>query len=174
MWFRKWHKQFAKFSPLVNFHSKVSKLGLWWDPFAQSRKFMSLKCTEELCAMIMKNDRKDKEELFCHFKIDLRNLTNFDPSFQKSEWFVFYGLLVTRVYIEQKKYSGVIFHDTENDAKFEENLTCGLKNDMENLANFHQSTRKYQNMSWEWRTMQNFKRNWHEEFEEFLHEHSKI
>ena len=28
----------------------------------------------------------------------------------------------------------------ENDVKFEEKLTCGLKNDMKNLANFHQST----------------------------------
>ena len=33
----------------------------------------------------------------------------------------------------------------ENDAKFEEKLTCGLKNDMRNLANFHQSTQKCQN-----------------------------
>ena len=27
----------------------------------------------------------------------------------------------------------------ECDAKFEEKLTCGLENDMRNLANFHQS-----------------------------------
>ena len=27
-----------------------------------------------------------------------------------------------------------------SDAKFEEKLTCGLENDMKNLANFHQST----------------------------------
>ena len=27
-----------------------------------------------------------------------------------------------------------------SDAKFEETLTCGLKNDMRNLADFHQST----------------------------------
>ena len=40
---------------------------------------------------------------------------------------------------ELKEYRGVIFHDT-SDAKFEEKLTCGLKNDMRNLANFHQST----------------------------------
>ena len=33
----------------------------------------------------------------------------------------------------------------ESDAKFEEKLTCGLENDVRNLANFHQSTRKYQN-----------------------------
>ena len=35
-----------------------------------------------------------------------------------------------------KKYRGVIFHDTEGDAKFEEKLTCGLENDR-NMANFH-------------------------------------
>ena len=29
----------------------------------------------------------------------------------------------------------------KRDAKFEEKLACGLKNDMRNLANFHQSTR---------------------------------
>ena len=36
----KWHEEFGKFSPE---HSKVSKLELWWDPFAQSRKCMTLK-----------------------------------------------------------------------------------------------------------------------------------
>ena len=30
----------------------------------------------------------------------------------------------------------------KSDAKFEEKLTCGLENDMRNLANFHQSTRR--------------------------------
>ena len=30
----------------------------------------------------------------------------------------------------------------ESDAKFEEKLTCGLENDMRNMANFHQSTWK--------------------------------
>ena len=33
----------------------------------------------------------------------------------------------------------------KSDAKFEEKLTCGLENDMKNLANFHQSTQKCQN-----------------------------
>ena len=33
----------------------------------------------------------------------------------------------------------------KSDAKFEEKLTSGLKNDMRNLANFHQSTQKCQN-----------------------------
>ena len=33
----------------------------------------------------------------------------------------------------------------KGDAKFEEKLTCGLKNDMRNIANFHQSNLKSQN-----------------------------
>ena len=33
----------------------------------------------------------------------------------------------------------------KSDAKFEGKLTYRLKNDMRNLANFHQSTRKCQN-----------------------------
>ena len=56
--FGKWHEKFGKFSLE---HLKVPKLGLWWDPFVQSRKFMSLKFTEELCLVIMKNDRKTEE-----------------------------------------------------------------------------------------------------------------
>ena len=41
---------------------------------------MSLKLTEELCVMTMKNDAKFEEKLTCRFKIDMRNLTNFDLS----------------------------------------------------------------------------------------------
>ena len=41
---------------------------------------MSLKSTEKLCVMTMKNDAKSEEELTCHFKIDMWNLINFDPS----------------------------------------------------------------------------------------------
>ena len=33
----------------------------------------------------------------------------------------------------------------KSDVKFEEKLTCGLKNDMRNLGDFHQSTSKCQN-----------------------------
>ena len=50
---------------------------------------MSSKLTEELCVMIMKNDAKFEEALTNRLKIDMRNLTNFDPSTQKSQKFVF-------------------------------------------------------------------------------------
>ena len=38
----------------------------------------------------------------------------------------------------------------ECDVKFEKKLTCGLKTDMRNLANFHQSTRSSQNWDFHW------------------------
>ena len=38
------------------------------------------KFTEELRVMIINNDAKFEEELTCHFKIDMRNLTKFDLS----------------------------------------------------------------------------------------------
>ena len=49
--------------------------------------------------MTMKNDTKIEEELTCHFKTDMRNLTNFDPSTQKSPKFALKnGLLLANVY----------------------------------------------------------------------------
>ena len=42
----------------------MSKLELRWDPFVQSRKFLTLKFTEELCVMSMKSETKIEEELF--------------------------------------------------------------------------------------------------------------
>ena len=37
--------------------------------------------------MTMKNDAKTEEKLTCQFKIDMKNLTNFDPSTRKSQKF---------------------------------------------------------------------------------------
>ena len=48
---------------------------------------MSLKYTGEFCVMTIENDAKFENELTCQFKIDLRNLTNFDPNTRKSHKF---------------------------------------------------------------------------------------
>ena len=77
--FGKWLKEFGWFSPE---HLNVSKLGLWWDSYIQGRKYISLKFTEELCVMTLKNDAKFEEELTYCFKIDKRNLTIFDSRTQ--------------------------------------------------------------------------------------------
>ena len=46
---------------------------------------MTLKFTEELCIMIMKNNAKFEGELTFHFKTDMSNLTNFNSTTQKSK-----------------------------------------------------------------------------------------
>ena len=48
---------------------------------------MSLKFTEEISVMKMKNDTKFEEELTCCFKIDVRNFTNFDLNTRKAQKF---------------------------------------------------------------------------------------
>ena len=77
LWFGKWLKKFGWFSPE---HLKVSKLGLWRDSYIQRRKYISLKFTEELCVMTLKNDAKFEEEMTCCFKINKRNFTIFYSS----------------------------------------------------------------------------------------------
>ena len=41
---------------------------------------MSLNFTKQLSVMTMDNDAKFEEKLTGHFKIDIRNLINFDPT----------------------------------------------------------------------------------------------
>ena len=48
---------------------------------------MSSKFTEELCVIRMKNGAKFDGDLTCQFKIDMRDLMNFDLSTQKSQKF---------------------------------------------------------------------------------------
>ena len=59
---------------------------------------MSLKLTGKFCVMTIKNDAKSAEEMTCQFKIDNRNLTNFDTNTQKSQKFAFNGLILTKVH----------------------------------------------------------------------------
>ena len=110
---QKW-QEYGKFSPK---HLKVSKLGLWWDPSIQSRKKISLKFTEKLSVMTMKNDAKFEEKLACHFKIDTRNLTNFGTSTLTEIFPLMCSFWAKCTFFEPKKYIGVFFHDTEEGYK---------------------------------------------------------
>ena len=68
---------------LTNFHqSTFESLNIWTflGSFIQNRKCMSLKFTEELCVMEMKDDAKIEEKLTCQFKTDMKNLIIFDLS----------------------------------------------------------------------------------------------
>ena len=46
-----------------------------------------LEVTRKLFVMAIKNGAKLEEELTCRFKIEMRNLTNFDPSTRKFQKF---------------------------------------------------------------------------------------
>ena len=60
---------------------------------------MSLNFTAESCIMTIRNDAKFDEESISRFKIDMRNLSNFDQSTQKSvKNLHFNGLLLDKVY----------------------------------------------------------------------------
>ena len=48
---------------------------------------MTSKFIRELCVVTINNDAKFEEELNCQLKIEMRYLTNFDPSIQKSQRF---------------------------------------------------------------------------------------
>ena len=54
-------------------------------PFDRSRKAMTLKFSEDLCVMTIKNNEKFEEELTCNLKTDMKNFTNFDSSTRKSK-----------------------------------------------------------------------------------------
>ena len=112
-------------------------MGLWWDPFIQSRKCMTLKFPGEFCVMTMKNDAKFEEELNCNFKIDMRNLKILTQALKNLKNLYFNGLLLNRVYVwATKKYRGVMFDGTEywcniwrkTDLFFLKNFVYRLKN----------------------------------------------
>ena len=68
--------------------------------------------------MTIKNDTKIEEEMTCHFKIDVKNFTNFDPGTRKSKnVFVLIDSFWPK-YILFELYRGVIFHETEELCKF--------------------------------------------------------
>ena len=89
---------------------------------------MSLKFTGALCILTMKNDAKFEEDLTCQFIIEMRNLTNFDPSTQKSQNLHLNGLLLTKVYNDRAKNSTeeLCLTALKIDAKSEGKLTCAF------------------------------------------------
>ena len=103
---------------------------------------MCLKVTVELCVITMKSDTQIEEELTCRFKIDMKSFTNFDPSARTSKTFVFELALCDQsiYFLSYKSTEELSFMTLTSYANFEERLTSGLKKDMRNLANFHQST----------------------------------
>ena len=79
---------------------------------------------------------KIEEELTCHFKIDMRNLTNFYSSTWKSKKIALWLAPLTKVYNiwANKSVEDLCLMALKIDAKFKGKVTCAFKNDMRNLA----------------------------------------
>ena len=110
---------FGKFSPE---HSKVSKLGLWWDTFIQSRTWVwriltqvlkilkylhfngflltkeyAVLGTKELSFMTLNSDAKFQEKLTGGLENDIRNFANFHQSTRMSQNWDSDGVLLSNV-----------------------------------------------------------------------------
>ena len=129
LWFGKSQEEFTKFLPE---HLRVSKLELWWGLFIQILKCMIM------CFTTIKNNTNFEEELTCRFKIDMRNFYKFWPGHSKVSKICTSMDSFWAKYIisELKKYRGFMFHHIEDWCKFEEKLTCGLENDIEEFGKF--------------------------------------
>ena len=78
---------------------------------------MSLKFTGKLCVIAMKNDEKFEEELTCQFQNYMINLTNLDPSTQKSQKLHFGPKYI--VFVLKKSTEELCLMTLNIDAKFE-------------------------------------------------------
>ena len=73
---------------LANFQQSMFnslEIGTFIGWFYPKQKMYKFKIYGGRYVMTMKNDARFEEELMCQFKIDMRNLTNFDPSTQKTQ-----------------------------------------------------------------------------------------
>ena len=68
----------------------------------------------------------------------------------KSEKLYIDGLFLSKVYnVSARKFQRNYVMTLKGDAKFKGKLTCGLKNDIRNLVNFHASSRNSESLDFD-------------------------
>ena len=97
--------------------SKTLKLTLWWNVFIQSRECISLKFTEELCIMTMKNDAKFEKELTCCFKVNTTTWRIFTWALECLPNMHFNVTFWSKYMFGVKTYRKVIFDGTKDCCK---------------------------------------------------------
>ena len=113
---------------------------------------MSWKITEQLCVMALKTYAKLKKT-----DLSFQKLDDEFGEFLLKHWslkiWTMLGSFCPKCMIFELKvifvHSSTLklyFMTLKSDTKFEEKLTCGLKNDMRNLMNFHPTTKKFENL----------------------------
>ena len=123
IFFRVFYETFCHAWPI---HLTVSKVGLWWGSFIQSRKCMSLKFTEVLFFITKKNDAKFERIWLVVLKQTWGIWWVLTQTLQSLKSCTLVGSFSPKYTMFQlKKYRGV-----------KEKLTCGLENDVRNSPNF--------------------------------------
>ena len=150
--------------------------------------------------MKLKRDTKFGEVSTHHFKIDIRNMTKFDPSTRKSKkkFILMDSFWAKYILFELKIYRGTIFHETEEGFKIWRGIKLSFQNwhkvtrALESLKNFHFNgvlmskvyivwVKNLQRNNHEteegfkiWRGIELSFQNWHKEFDKIWPKHSKV
>ena len=157
-------KSNAKFGEELTRHSKLA-WGIWWiltralenltnshfSGLLLNKVYIAwaIKSTEELSFKTLKSDAKFGEKLTCYFKIDIKNLTNFDPRIQKSKSLLLTGSFSRNyIFFEPRKvqrnylsWHGRVVQNAERNWLVVSNLTWGiwqfLTRALKSLQNFY-------------------------------------
>ena len=109
---------------------------------------MSLKSTEELCVMTMKNDAKFEEELTCHSKLTWGIWSILPRALESLKNFHFNGLLLRKAYIASAKKAQSSYLSWNS---------TGIQNlDRNRLAVSKLTKEIWQSLTWALVSLQNF------------------
>ena len=116
--------------------------------------------------MTLKVNAKFKGNLTCGFSNDIKYLVNFHASSWEFGNLHVDGLLLSKAYkVLDEQLQKSCLMTLKSDAKFEEKLTLGSRNNMRNMVNFNASSSKSEKvqksyLSWYWRVIQTLKKNY--------------
>ena len=115
---------------------------------------LSLEYKLKIYRGLMNHDNEEWYKIWRGIDLSFQNLTIWRIStraLKSLKNLHFNGLLLNKVYnVWAKKVQRSMFHDTEEWCKIWRKTDFWLGNDMRNLANFYQSTRKSQNWDFWW------------------------
>ena len=133
---------------LTNFDLSTWKIFTLIISFWAKYILFEVKSPEELSFMKLKRDTKFGEELTCRFKIDIRNLTNFNLNLTDFNQILIVSFWAKYISFKLKKSTEELcFMKLKRYTKFGEESTCHFKTDIRNFTNFDLNTQKSQKFS---------------------------
>ena len=141
MSFQSWHE---KFDENWSEYLKVSKIFILMDSFWAKYILFELKKYRGVIFHEAEEGYKIWREINLSFQNWHNEFDKFWPEHSKdAKIFTLIGSFWAKyLLLELKKYRGIIFHDTEEDAKVGEESACFFKIDVRNLVNFYLTTLK--------------------------------